>query len=92
MTPRISPRRRRFLAQLEEARPFILERAGRWCEARTPRCIGVVQHLHHRRGRVRRDANEPEHLLAVCLPCHAYIHHHPAESYARGWLLRRHDV
>jgi hypothetical protein len=32
--------------------------------------------------------DNPENLLAVCRPCHDFIHAHPATSYLRGWLLK----
>lgn len=60
-----------------------------WCEAGTRVCVGRAVHLHHRRLRSQGGGNEPENLLAVCAPCHDHIHRNPAESYERGWLLRR---
>lgn len=60
-----------------------------WCEAGTRVCVGRAAHVHHRRLRSQGGGDEPSNLLAVCPPCHRYIHDHPAESYERGWLLRR---
>ena len=64
------------------------------CEARTPVCRRVVDplfiHAHHIDGRAH---NDPERDgLGVCMPCHTYIHSHPAESYEMGWMRHRNHV
>jgi hypothetical protein len=61
-----------------------------WCEAVTPACTGRPTVRHHRRLRKQGGTDDPANTLDVCSPgCHEYIHANPAESYARGWLLRR---
>jgi len=67
----------------------VLRRSGGRCEARaTPGCSGRWEHLHHRRLRSQGGGHDAANLLAVCHFCHRWIHDHPAESYARGWLVR----
>lgn len=64
-------------------------RAGGRCEARcTSECAGRGSQAHHRLMRSQGGADDVSNLLWVCLPCHGYIHAHPAESYNAGWLLR----
>lgn len=72
-----------------EVRLAVRRRSGGFCEALTPRCRGLADHgPHHRRMRSQGGSHDPENLLDVCDPCHRYIHHHTAESYEAGWLLR----
>ena len=62
------------------------------CEAVTGVCTGRSHEVHHRlmksQGGHRTDYRN---LLAVCWPCHRWIHAHPAESYDKGWLLHRYS-
>lgn len=58
------------------------------------RCeVGVVincdtSHVewHHRQRRGRQD-HRPSNGLAACRPCHAWIHAHPQEAVAKGWIV-----
>jgi hypothetical protein len=49
---------------------------------------------HHRRMRSHAfpGLHDPGNVIDVCgtgsTGCHGYIHAHPAESYAKGWLVR----
>jgi hypothetical protein len=66
----------------------VKDRSGGRCEARTPRCTGRSEHVHHRRMRSQGGSNTLDNLLDVCLQCHLYIHSNPTESYERFWLIR----
>lgn len=59
------------------------------CEARLPGCrMGWNCTGHHRLARSRGGKHEPSNCLYVCSACHDWIHSHPAESYANGWMIR----
>jgi len=69
----------------------VMVRARWYCELATPRCATGrhdAEHVHHRKLRSQGGSDESVNLLAVCFNGHRYVHDHPAESYARGWLLR----
>lgn len=77
------------MSALTQVQAVVHERSGGRCEVGI---IGVCTrravHVHHcLRGNPRVHA--PSVMLAVCAPCHDHIHAHPAEAYARGWLIRR---
>jgi hypothetical protein len=82
-------RRRKANPEYLAIRERIAEEAGWACQARTTRCNGRVEQIHHRKGRDGELLTNPEYLLPLCEPCHTYIHAHPAESYERGWMVRR---
>lgn len=84
---RMSARQQRFEAQLNAMRVFVHQRSGGFCEARLPGCTGFAQHVHHKGGRKRPDANRIVLLLDVCWHCHSEIHAHPEQSYALGLLV-----
>lgn len=66
----------------------VMERARWHCEARTPACQNHPVQWHHRRMRSQLGRHEVVNGLAVCPACHGWIHAHPADSYASGWLVR----
>lgn len=70
------------------AREAVRDRSAGLCEAQTTACSYLAAHVHHRLMRSQLGKDTPDNLLAVCRPCHDYIHAHPAESYAAGWLIR----
>ena len=49
--------------------------------------------IHHRRPRSHRfpGLNQPSNLIVLCgsgtVGCHAWVHQHPLEAYANGWLV-----
>lgn len=86
---KVSPRHRKFSAELKRAKSAVFFRSRGYCEARTPFCTGCAQHVHHIAGRVGPAANDPDNLLHLCGNCHRWIHSHPLESYDRGWLLHK---
>jgi hypothetical protein len=65
------------------------EQLATWCEAATSACAGRAEHRHHKRGRVGVGCDDRDATLDVCVACHQFIHGNPAESYERGWLIRR---
>lgn len=68
-------------------REAVHERSWGRCEAHCNEdCTRWATQVHHKRGR---RYNDLDLLLDVCLQCHAYLHAHPAESYERGWMIRR---
>jgi len=67
---------------------FVKTRANGSCEARTPRCVGGVDHLHHKILRSQGGKHTVENLLAVCMPCHTFIHNNPQVSVDNGWIVR----
>ena len=77
------------LRRYEKARATVYERSGGSCEARTPECRGTADQVHHRKGRDGDLVDDVDLLLGVCWACHNYIHHNPANSYERGWMIRR---
>lgn len=67
---------------------FVKTRADGRCEAGTPKCVGSVDHLHHRQLRSQGGKHTVENLLAVCQPCHTFIHHNPRLSVDNGWITK----
>lgn len=47
--------------------------------------------MHHRKMRSQGGGHTASNLLHLCFPCHTYVHEHPADSYANGWLLHSWD-
>lgn len=59
------------------------------CEVMVPGvCTGEAHHVHHRLRRSQGGTDDFANLLAVCPACHSWVHDHPADSYANGWLIR----
>lgn len=85
----IRRRKRKGNVEYLAMRGVVAEAAGWRCEARTRACNGQVEQVHHRKGRDGQRLTEIQYLLAVCHPCHEYIHANPSESYERGWMVRR---
>jgi hypothetical protein len=44
-------------------------------------------HNHHRKRRSQGGGDEPDNLVLVCLECHQWIHDHPRDAAAAGWLV-----
>jgi hypothetical protein len=68
-----------------------------WCEVRIHGvCLGKGTNYQHRKNRSQCAKYErwaPSNGLYVCgsgtTGCHGYIHAHPKESYANGWMVRQ---
>ena len=43
--------------------------------------------LHHKNGRTGERLYDINYFMAVCDPCHKWIHEHPKESREKGWLI-----
>lgn len=48
----------------------------------------MTVHKHHRKLRSQGGTDDPVNILLVSPSLHRFIHDHPAESYAKGWLVR----
>jgi 5-methylcytosine-specific restriction endonuclease McrA len=69
----------------EPERPLSLE-----CQAQVAVACGHwAAHRHHKLPRSAGGGDEWQNTLDVCRACHEWIHAHPADSYAAGWLVRR---
>lgn len=77
------------LRRYEKARAIVYERSGGSCEARTPDCRGVLDQVHHRKGRDGDLVDDVDLLLGVCWSCHNHIHNNPTTSYLNGWMVKR---
>ena len=60
-----------------------------WCEVGAGVCTGRATCRHHVLPRSAGGTDHRENTLDACDACHVYLHAHPTESYARGWLRRR---
>ncbi len=73
------------------------ELAPQWLSEhpRCERCGRRSQEIHHKKGRKYSEDGIPlvlhtKYFMAVCVPCHRYIHANPAESYENEWLIYKH--
>lgn len=80
-----SKKRRREGRDYSERRAKFLD-AHLLCQVRTPVCFGIAQDVHHVSGRLGSNYLDETTWLAVCRHCHDWIHQHPSEARARGWL------
>jgi hypothetical protein len=89
---RVTPLRTRPAAgRSGMARPD--EPLATWCEAAIPGvCQRRAMNRHHRLRRSQGGGDEKANTMDVCgsgtTGCHGAIHANPAESYAKGWLIR----
>jgi hypothetical protein len=86
-----SDREAKRLRKYEAARALVFERNGGSCEAMTPDCRGLMDQVHHRKGRDGDFIDNVDLLLGVCWSCHRYIHDQPSVSYTMGWLVKRNE-
>ena len=71
-----------------KVRQQVYDRADWRCELQIPEACGTgAMAIHHRKLRRSKDHSLPN-LLLICLGCHHFIHTHPAQSYANGWLVK----
>jgi hypothetical protein len=78
-------RRRAFEAEHSAMRRIVLAR-DRYCRVHVRRCTNRATEAHHVLPRSRGGPNELWNYLGLCHDCHQYVHHHPRESEANGWL------
>ena len=50
-------------------------------------CGGISSEVHHKHGRIGQRLMDFEHCLAVCFPCHRYLHDNPRWAREQGYLL-----
>lgn len=85
-----SERAETYEAEFRDARRAVLERAGGRCEGKVnERCAGLAAHVHHIRRRSQGGGNEVGNLVALCLPCHEWVHANPAAAAQAGLLARK---
>jgi 5-methylcytosine-specific restriction endonuclease McrA len=68
----------------------VFARAGQCCErCGTARGTGHLTRLtpHHRRPLAQGGEDRASNLAALCPVCHDWVHDHPVESWAHGWLV-----
>lgn len=75
------------LREWQKVRTWVLDRAHGRCEARLEGCTGTAVEVHHVRMRSRGGQDVPSNAVAVCWPCHRYLHTHPEEAEGLGLLV-----
>lgn len=91
--PRRAPRRRtapQWTAEdWETANPLLLTR----CAGRCEKCghdLGNTMERHHRQRR-EVGGDRLANLVALHPACHQWVHAHPEEARANGWIVSAHD-
>lgn len=82
---------KRTRESLAAARDAALERDNYACQASEfglrHVCLGRL-HVHHRLRRSQGGSDDLDNLITLCDAAHTHVHHHVAESYANGLLVR----
>lgn len=85
--PKPKPTRRATGPRWAALREVVLARAGHRCE----RCGEGIRlatfECHHRRLRSQGGRDVVENLVAVCPDDHRWIHAHPTQARADGWIV-----
>ena len=93
---RIRPKSKKLVKKDEvwgDVRQIVLARDKYQCVAKVSQyCSKNGEHIHHLLRRSAGGSHEPENLISLCAACHGWVHNHPAESRARGWLASRYGV
>ena len=55
-------------------------------------CTGTAEHRHHKRRRSQGGSDDRSNLLLCCHACHGWVHAHPREARALGFLRYGVDV
>ena len=63
-----------------------------YCEARLPECTFIATEIHHQKGKIGNDLNDPAYFKAVCRSCHNWIENNPAEAKELGLSVSRLSV
>lgn len=69
-------------------------RDGRSCVRCGKSLYTVYGARHHRELRsqaTKAEKHTASNIIDVCEDCHRWIHMHPAEAYAHGWLVHSYD-
>ena len=94
MKPRQTPIRRVSLKRAKQNREYTKLR--REYLAEQPACRihmaddrGFVRatEIHHRAGRIGKLLTDRSNFMPLCSECHRWIHDHPSEARAKGYLL-----
>lgn len=71
-----------------EGRAMVMHRALGRCEVGVdPGCVTSQPEWHHRQRRGHARDHRPCNGLAACRPCHSWIHAHPVDAMAKGWIV-----
>ncbi len=81
---RVSKKHAKELRTYSKLRKAFLEEHTT-CQAHTPACWGPVQDIHHVFGRGK-YLNAIGTWLAICRPCHIWVHDYPSEARTRDLL------
>lgn len=57
---------------------------------KTPKCERCGQsatEIHHKAGRTNNLLNDSKHFMAICRPCHRWVHDNPEDARNNDWLL-----
>ncbi len=81
-------KRKRPAPKDEELFAALRQRSEGHCEARiNVACVGMANHVHHRKRKAVGGKDTVANCLMVCTMCHAQIHHYPKMSYQLGLLV-----
>lgn len=83
--PKVTPKRAKRLGFYRILRKGFLG-ANQDCQAKFACCSGRASQVHHKASRVGDKLNDTRDFLAICAPCHLYLHAHPKQARALGLL------
>lgn len=88
---RRKPIRRVSVKRMAQLKEYYILRNDYLAEHRRCELCGIAQaqDIHHRAGRVGSKLNDVSLFLAVCRPCHDFIHNNPKQAYAMGHLIAK---
>jgi 5-methylcytosine-specific restriction endonuclease McrA len=88
----VSPKTRARAKTWAAVKREVFRDCGGRCQVGAPGCFGDAQHGHHKLPKAQGGDDVRANCLPVCFLCHRWRHDHPAESYARGFLLKREEA
>jgi 5-methylcytosine-specific restriction endonuclease McrA len=68
-------------------RKVVWERARGRCERCETGLYVTTWHAHHVKLRSRGGTDDPANLVALCPPCHRWVHANPTLAENEGWML-----
>lgn len=84
-----SPKRLKQLAEYRKRRTEYLE-DNPSCEVHiSKQCMGKASEIHHKWGKIGNDLIDVNNFIAICRPCHNWVHENDAEARAKGLLISR---
>jgi len=91
LSPESAKGRARRLA-FKDVRLYVLDRDHYTCRAGIPgQCQLAAGDVHHVRNRSQGGKDDPDNLVSLCRPCHAYLTEHPRVSAQLGWTIQNVD-